>query len=86
MMNTTLKISLPETLTHYISQRVAEEHFSNVSDYIRALIFAEQQQRDEQQLEQLLLEGLNSEPALISDSAEWQSFWEKLQLKTQKCV
>jgi antitoxin ParD1/3/4 len=82
-MNTTLNISLPETLTNYVNQRIAEEHFNNASDYIRALIFAEQQRRDEQKLEQQLLDGLNSPLTIVSGSLEWDNFWENLAINTQ---
>jgi antitoxin ParD1/3/4 len=82
-MNTTLNISLPETLTSYINQRIAEEHFNNASDYVRTLIYAEQQRREEQKLEQQLLEGLNSPAAIIAGSQEWDDFWENLTRNTQ---
>lgn len=81
-MNTTLNISLPETLANYINQRITEEHFSNASDYIRALIFTEQQHREEQKLEQFLLDGLNSPAAITAGSEEWDNFWENLTANT----
>ena len=82
-MNTAFNVSLPEKLTHYINQRVAEEHFSNVSDYFCALIFAEQKQREEQKLEQLLLDGLTSPVVMTANSKEWDDFWEKLLINSQ---
>lgn len=82
-MNTTLHISLPETLKQYVKERVDEEHFSNPSDYIRVLIRADQKRRDEKKLEQMLLEGLASGQGLTSGTPEWNSFWEKLQTRIE---
>jgi len=76
-MNTTLHISLPETLKQYVKERVDEEHFSNPSDYIRVLIREDQKQRDERKLEQMLLEGLASGSRTIG-SQDWQNLKEKI--------
>ena len=38
MANTSMNVSLPETLKDYVQERVAEGTFSNPSDYVRALI------------------------------------------------
>ena len=47
MNTTTMPISLPEPLKEYVKERVAEEHYSNPSDYIRALIREDQKRREE---------------------------------------
>jgi antitoxin ParD1/3/4 len=60
MRTTTMNISLPETLKEYVKERVAEEPYSNPSDYIGMLIREDQKRHAEQKLEQLLLEGLRS--------------------------
>lgn len=80
-MNTTLRISLPETLNQYIKERIDEKHFSNPSDYIKVLIREDQKKRDEQKLEQMLLEGLTSKQEISFGTPEWNNFWEKLQTK-----
>ncbi|MDO9103662.1 MAG: hypothetical protein Q7U57_01740 [Methylovulum sp.] len=82
-MNTTLHISLPETLKQYVKERVDEEHFSNPSDYIRVLIREDQKRRDEKKLEQMLLEGLTSGQGIISGTPDWNNFWEKLQARAE---
>ncbi len=60
MSNTSMNVSLPETLKEYVQERVAEGIYSNPSDYVRALISADMKRRGREQLEAMLLEGLNS--------------------------
>ena len=50
MSTTTLHISLPESLKEFVKERVTEQHYSNPSDYIRALIREDQKRRDEERL------------------------------------
>jgi antitoxin ParD1/3/4 len=51
MGTTTLHISLPDSLKKYVQERVAEKHYSNPSDYVRALIREDQKRHDEERLE-----------------------------------
>jgi Arc/MetJ-type ribon-helix-helix transcriptional regulator len=37
MSTDTMHISLPDSLKQYVKEQVAEEHYSNPSDFIRAL-------------------------------------------------
>ena len=60
MANTSMNVSLPETLKDYVQERVAEGTFSNPSDYVRALIREDMRRREEEKLDALLMEGLNS--------------------------
>jgi len=50
MSTTTLHISLPASLKDFVRERVKEQHYSNPSDYIRALIREDQKRRDEERL------------------------------------
>ena len=45
---------------------VAEEHYSTPSDCARALIRADQKQKAREQLDQLLLQGLQSPPEEVT--------------------
>lgn len=75
----TMNISLPENLKTFAKQRATSD-YSNPSDYIRALIRADKQKYQEEQLEQALLEGLASgEPQTVDDA-----FWESLNKKVSK--
>lgn len=71
MSNTTMNVSLPETLRDYVQQRVAQGAFSNPSDYIRTLIREDRDRQAGVHLESLLLEGLGSGDPVPLDAAEW---------------
>jgi antitoxin ParD1/3/4 len=88
MSTTTLHISLPESLKEFVKERVTEQHYSNPSDYIRALIREDQKRRDEERLEQMLLEGLRSGPGKIMTPKEWEKLREKIneRVKTKQRV
>jgi antitoxin ParD1/3/4 len=65
---TTLNISLPEPLQEYIDGKVAECGYSTPSEYIRQLIEEDQQRSARQQIDALLIEGLESgAPIEITD-------------------
>lgn len=57
----TMNISLPDDLKGFIDQQVSERAYGSASEYLRELI---RKQRDVAQLRTLLLEGLNSGPAV----------------------
>jgi antitoxin ParD1/3/4 len=71
MPTATMNISLPEELKDYVRERVAEESYSNPSDYVRALIREDQKRQAEQKLEALLLEGLRSGEATDVTAEDW---------------
>lgn len=77
MANTSMNVSLPESLKAYVLERVAEGTFSNPSDYVRALIREDRRRRAEDRLEALLLEGIESGPAEPFP----EGFWEDLRHK-----
>jgi antitoxin ParD1/3/4 len=74
MSTKTIHISLPESLKEYMDERVAEEHYSTFSDYIRALVREDQKRHAEERLEKLLLEGLESGRGAALGSKEWKQF------------
>jgi antitoxin ParD1/3/4 len=57
---TSLNISLPENIKDYVEQRVLQSGYGSVDEYFLALIQHEQQYRAQEQLDSLLLEGLDS--------------------------
>ena len=78
-MNTkTMHISLPESLIKSAKSQAEEGKFSNVSDYVRSLIREDLRRRDEQKLEQMLLEGIRSERGMEVGSKEWKEFRKRL--------
>ncbi|OIP67951.1 MAG: addiction module antitoxin [Oscillatoriales cyanobacterium CG2_30_40_61] len=69
---TPLQISLPESLQQFIDQQVREGSYNNTDEYIYHLILEDQKRNAKQQLEEMLIAGLDSgDPIEITD--DW---WE----------
>jgi antitoxin ParD1/3/4 len=66
MAQATLNITLPEELERYLEERVAEGGYGSPGDYVRALIREDQERRAREMVDRLLLEGLESEPDLVT--------------------
>lgn len=62
---TTMNISLPDTLKSFVDEQVSLRGFGTSSEYIRELI---RHDRERQQLHDLLVAGLASEPANPTDA------------------
>ncbi|WFP76317.1 type II toxin-antitoxin system ParD family antitoxin [Mesorhizobium sp. WSM4906] len=60
----TMNISLPDSLKHYVDQQVANRGYGTSSEYVRELIRHDQ---DRQRLRRLLLEGASSAPGAPVD-------------------
>lgn len=60
MATTTMNISLPDTMKNFIDERLAGDGYGTTSEYVRELIRADQKAREEQKLEKLLLERLQT--------------------------
>jgi antitoxin ParD1/3/4 len=59
-----MNISLPDPMRKYVEEQVSAGGYSSASDYVRELVRADQKRRDKDQLEQLLIQSLNSGEAL----------------------
>jgi antitoxin ParD1/3/4 len=70
---TTLTISLPESMKEYVENQVQSGGYGNVSEYFRSLVREAQQKAVDRRLEQLLLEGLESEAMPVTPQ-----FWNDL--------
>jgi antitoxin ParD1/3/4 len=70
---TSLNISLPEALRQFVDEKVASGGYGTASEYVRSLIREAQQREVEQErLEALLLEGLDSGPGLEVTPEFWK--------------
>ena len=67
-----INISLPDPLKDFVDEQVSERRLSSASDYVGELIREEQKRRAKEKLEELLLEGLNSGPAIEVDDDFWR--------------
>jgi antitoxin ParD1/3/4 len=55
-----MNIALPESMKHFVQERVTEGVYSSISEYMRELIRADQKRKVEERIDTLLLEGLDS--------------------------
>jgi antitoxin ParD1/3/4 len=69
---TTMNISLPETLRAWVEQCVEADGYGTASEYIRALVRDDQKRRAQEELDRKLLESLDSGPAAEMTTQDWQ--------------
>jgi len=62
-----MNVSLPDTMKSFVEERLNQDGYGTVSEYIRDLIRADQKRRAEAQLETLLLERLQNNAAIEFD-------------------
>jgi len=73
----TMNIALPESMKHFVQERVSQGGYSSVSEYVRELIRSDQKRRLEERIDTLLLEGLDSgEPIPVT-----KEYWEEKKRK-----
>jgi len=70
---TSLNISLPEALRQFVDEKVKSGGYGTASEYIRELIrHAQKQEEEQERLEALLLEGLDSGPGIEVTPEFWK--------------
>jgi antitoxin ParD1/3/4 len=78
---TTLKITLPESMKEFVQEQVRSGGYRTTSDYVQALIHAAQVRAAKQELEEKLIEGLESGPATPMMKEDWDELkrrvWER---------
>jgi antitoxin ParD1/3/4 len=80
----TIHISLPESLIESAKTQAEKGQFSNMSEYVRSLIRKDVLRREEQKLEQMLLDGVRSGRGMEIGSDEWREFTERLAQQARK--
>jgi antitoxin ParD1/3/4 len=69
----TMNVALPESMKDFVHEQVASGGYTSASEYVRELIREAQRRKGaEEDLEALLLEGLNSGPATEMTDDDWQ--------------
>ncbi len=68
----TMNIALPESMKHFVQERVTEGGYSSVSEYIRELIRADQKRNAVARIDTLLLEGLDSGKPVAVTPEYWE--------------
>lgn len=70
---TTMNISLPDSMKAFVDAQIKERGYGTSSEYIRDLIRGDQARQAEQRLAALMLEGLESGPAIPTDESYWEN-------------
>lgn len=70
MTMTTMNISLPDALKSFVDEQVTKRGYATSSDYVRALMRADQ---DRERLRKLLLQGTESRPTAAVDEGYFAS-------------
>jgi len=68
----TMNIALPESMKHFVQERVTEGGYSSVSEYIRELIRADQKRNAQERIDTLLLEGQDSGKPVAVTPEYWE--------------
>ena len=69
MTTATMNISLPEAMKGFIETQLKTGGYGSTSEYIRELIRKDQIAKAEAQLRDMIMNSLNSGPAVIADDA-----------------
>ncbi len=69
---TSMNISLPEALRQWVDDRVTAGGYGTASEYLRELIREDQKRRVREQLDQKLIDSLESGPAEEMTAKDWQ--------------
>jgi len=56
----TMNISLPDPMKQYVEEQVSAGGYSSASEYVRELVRADQKRRAKEELEQILMNAMNS--------------------------
>ena len=67
-----MNISLPDPLKQFVEGQISTGRYSSASEYVRELIRADEKQKAADQLEALLLDGLNSTESELTP-ANWSA-------------
>jgi antitoxin ParD1/3/4 len=82
----TMNIALPESMKHYVQERVAEGGYSSASEYVRELIRADQKRKAEERIDALLLEGLDSGGPIPVTKEYWEEKKRRLTEQLGKAI
>lgn len=66
-----MNISLPESMRTYVEEQINNGDYGTASEYIRDLIRRDRASKEQNKLEFLLLEGLNSGEATLMTENDW---------------
>ena len=70
---TSMNISVPESMKEFIEDEVSSGGYGTASEYVRELVRDAKKQKEEERIEKLLLEALESGPALPMTKKDWEA-------------
>ena len=70
---THLNLSIPESMNHFIQEQANKQGYPSPNDYICSLIMQAQKQVEQERLEQLLIEGLESGTSIEITDEWWEN-------------
>lgn len=82
----TMNIALPESMKHFVQERVTEGGYSSASEYIRALTRDDQKRKVEERVDALLLEGLDSGQPIPVTPEYWEEKKRRLIERLSKAI
>ena len=82
----TMNIALPESMKHFVQERVTEGGYSSVSEYVRELIRADQKRKVEERIDSLLLEAVESGEPIPVTEEYWEEKKRKLTERLTKVI
>ena len=72
---TTMNVSLPDELKVFVDERVTHDGYGSTSEYVRDLI---RRDRERGHLRNLILEGANSGPGVVADTAYFDALRQRI--------
>ena len=72
---TTMNVSLPDELKSFVDERVEHDGYGSTSEYVRDLI---RRDRERGHLRELVLEGANSGPGDVADTAYFDALRQRI--------
>jgi antitoxin ParD1/3/4 len=74
---TNMNISLPESMKNFVEEEVSSGGYGTASDYFRELVREAKKRKEEERLEKLLLEGLESGQPSPMTTKDWEAIKER---------
>ena len=75
---TTMNVSLPDELKVFVDERVVHDGYGSTSEYVRDLI---RRDRERGHLRDLVLQGANSDPGVVADTAFFDALRQRVSSK-----
>jgi antitoxin ParD1/3/4 len=78
-----MNISLPDPVKQYVEEQVSAGGYSSASEYVRELVRTDQKRKAKDQLENILLESLQSGDAVDITPRMWEELRQKIRTRAK---